>query len=159
MSAQSPRIQEDAKAHALVQEFLEQKEREEPAESTTGRFAHGKIVGIAVMSVVCAAAWLAPYPTGAANTAPDPLTAAAGARLTIFLTGARVQEFKARHKRLPTTLVEAGVTEPSIEYSKGIDTSFTLETTISGQRIVFDSNKDPRSMLGSAVSTIERKGH
>ncbi len=150
---------EDAKAQALVAEFLEEKAREAPPSNAAGKLAHGRTIAIGVMSLVCAAAWLAPYPTGATPSAHDPVIEAASARLTIFLSGAKVQDYKKRHGRLPSTLRDVGVTEPGLDYTRKADTSFTIESTVAGQHIIYDSQKDPRAVLGNAVSIIERKSH
>lgn len=150
---------EDAKAQALVAEFLEEKAREGPSSNGAGKLAHGRAIAIGVMSLVCAASWLAPYPTGATTTGTDPIVEAASARLSLFLSGAKVQEYKRRHGRLPSSLLEAGVSDPKLQYIKGIDTSFTIESSVAGQHITYDSNKDPRAVLGNALSVIERKSH
>ena len=88
----------------------------------------------------------------------DPVFEAASARLTVFLAGAKVREFHARHARLPATLMEAGVSEPALEYSRHGDSTFTLEAFAAGQRIVYDSQQDSHAVLGGSLSIIEKKG-
>jgi hypothetical protein len=148
----------NSKAKALVEEFLEEKRREAPLQGSASRAEQGRTITVAVLALICAAAWLAPYPTTSEIEPVDPVFEAASARLTVFLAATKVKEYYARHARLPASLKEAGISEPAIDYGPGTDSSFTLETISTGQRIVFDSHKELHMVLGGSVSIIEKKG-
>lgn len=154
----APPTNGDAKAKALVDEFLEEKAREAPPKEGQRHFGSARLVLSAVLAAVCAAVWFAPLPSRSATTDLDPLLHAASARTTVFLAAAKVQEFRARNGRLPATLAAARVVEPSLDYDRVNDSVFTISASAAGQQITLDSRRDPREFLGGAAAIIERKG-
>ncbi len=149
----------DPKVQSLVEEFLAEK-RKELAEETAVQERPARRGGvIAVLAVVCAAAWLAPYPESSGYVPPDPKVERASGRLILFLAAQSVTHFRATQGRLPTTLLEAGVDRYDIKYFPATEGSFTLSTKVLDQTYTYDSSAPIQSILGQAEDVISQTGH
>ena len=147
----------DPRASALVAAFLEEKRRDSPGDVGPASSGRGRAFILAAVAVICAAAWLVPYPT-VDDGAVDPRLESASARMNVFLAATKVQEFRVRHARLPASLAEAGVHDSVLEYSGHGDGSFTLRAPVAGGPIAYDSRQAPHSVLGGAVAIVEGRG-
>ena len=149
----------DAKVHALVNEFMEEQRRQEPP---TRRGRDPKVMRQRItvaLALVCACAWLAPFPAAASFVPVDPKLERASARMSVFLAAQRVVFFRTAHARLPRTASEAGVSGSDIIYLPGHDGSFVLLTQVGHHTFSYDSTMPLRSILGNSEAIIERAGH
>lgn len=159
VAAKAPAAPNDPKVQALVAEFLQERRREFDEEAKVRNKRSGRYVLIAGLSLVCLAAWLAPYPAPSSYVNPDPKTELASGRMSLFLAAQSVTHFRATRGRLPITLVEAGVEGAKIVYNPGIGGSFTLSTHVREQGITYDSSAPLQSILGQAEEVISQTGH
>lgn len=159
VAAKAPAAQNDPKVQALVAEFLQEKRREIEEEAKVTKWRSARYLVVAGLSLVCLAAWLAPYPSPSAYLRPDPKVELASGRMTLFLAAQSVTHFRATRGRLPITLVEAGVEGAKIVYNPGTEGSFTLSTHVRDQGITYDSSAPLQSILGQAEEVISQTGH
>ncbi|MCC6928460.1 MAG: hypothetical protein IT359_05645 [Gemmatimonadaceae bacterium] len=149
----------DAKVQSLVEEFLAEKRKELAEEATVQQRPRSRGAVIGTLALLCAAAWLAPYPSSSRYAPPDPKVTRASGRLILFLAAQSVTHFRVTQGRLPNSLFEAGVDRYDIRYIPGTEGSFTLSTKVLDQTYTFDSSAPIQSYLGQAEDVISATGH
>lgn len=150
----------------MVQEFMEEKQREASASAPTTSSPGMRHTLVAVLSVVCLAVWFAPYPSFAsdedmaAQAASQRELESASARARLYLAARSVSHFRATQGRLPRTLAEAGVVRDSaIDYRQGPDSLFTLAARTDALALTYDSRRPAESILGGSEELIGKQGH
>ncbi|MFN8667781.1 MAG: hypothetical protein U0164_11440 [Gemmatimonadaceae bacterium] len=149
----------DPKVQSLVEEFLAEKRKELTEEASMQHRPRSRAAVIGTLAFLCAAAWLAPYPTTSHYTPPDPKVERASGRLMLFLAAQSVTHFRATQGRLPSTLREAGIDRYDIKYFPAAEGSFTLSTKVLDQTYTYDSSAPIQSILGQAEDVISQTGH
>ncbi|MCC6318538.1 MAG: hypothetical protein IT361_12715 [Gemmatimonadaceae bacterium] len=123
-----------------MSEFAEEKRKERERERAQRvvdprRRRVIQAVGVAL----CVATWVVPVPRPGDDVGvPTAERRATSARLTLLLASRRVESFRQQYHRLPTTLLDAGVSEPSMMYSTAGDT-FELRLSVDSSQLTFRS--------------------
>lgn len=134
---------------SLVGEFIEEKSREQREEKARQGPRKRNPLVLPLMTALCLAVWIAPslIPQRESQIAPELVERSA--RLNLYLTSLRVREYRARHKRLPADLVQAGADTTGISYSPLTNSEFELSTRVQGARMVFRSAQPDSVFLGA----------
>lgn len=150
----------------MVQEFMEEKQREASASAPTTSSQGMRHTLVAVLSIVCLAVWFAPYPSFAsvedvaAQAVSRQELEGASARARLYLAARSVSHFRATKGRLPNSLAEAGVVRDSaIDYRQGPDSLFTLTSRTESLALTYDSRRPAESILGRSEELITKQGH
>jgi hypothetical protein len=123
----------------MVGEFLaeKKKEREEEKARLAPRKRNPFVLPFLITMVL--AIWIGP----SYLMAPEPVltmeTMEQGARMNVYLASLRVREYRAKHKRLPLTLTEAGVDTTGLLYSRSSESAFELSTRVQGTKLTYRS--------------------
>ena len=80
----------------------------------------------------------------------------ASARMTLVLSARRLEAFRSQYRRLPSTLDDAGIAEPTMNYRRTPGETFVLKLPVDGSFLTLDSGMAPAMFLEDAVSIIRR---
>jgi ferric-dicitrate binding protein FerR (iron transport regulator) len=141
---------------SLVTEFAEEKRKERELEQRQ-KSPFRRFVAPALASVACVAAWLVPVPEAGDSAVPSsPQYTMASARMTLVLASRRLESFRTQYRRLPTTLDDAGVSEPQMQYRTAPGETFVLKLPVAGSYLTLDSGMAPAMFMEDALSIIRR---
>lgn len=149
----------DPKVASLVAEYLAEKQSTEA--SARPRLANQqrtRALLLTGLTVLCAAAWFAPYPTQAPHAPVDPRVERASGRVLLFLAAQSINHFRATSGRLPSSLAEAGVERNELTYEPRPDGSFVIETGSGPAAFSYHSYRPISSILGNAEAIIAQTG-
>ncbi len=149
----------DSKVQSLVADYIEEKKRATDEELRTKRRPIDRRALTVALSVVCSAAWFAPYPTEPVSRPIEAKVERASARVALFLSAQSVVHFRINGGRLPRTLSEAGLDGSAVRYFPGRDGSFVLQVSVRNHTLSYDSNLPANSILGNAEEIIAETGH
>lgn len=76
--------------------------------------------------------------------------------MTLVLASRRLESFRAQYRRLPTTLDDAGIWEPQMQYRRAPGETFVLKLPVAGSYLTLDSGKAPAMFIEDALSIIQR---
>lgn len=112
---------------------------------------------LGLLALVVLLVYLAFLPPAWFQPAPLPVPTAehneAGNRMAIFLEVQRIEQFRAKTGRLPTTLDEAGEPLPGLQYQVRSDGGYTVSAP--GQPgLQYRSGEDMGAFLGSSASIL-----
>jgi hypothetical protein len=136
----------------LVVQFLEEKRAAAPKPSEVSPLTARRRLA-AILSLMCATAWLAPYPAPPAPAAMAPKLIEASARMNVFLAAQRVRVYDSTHRGLPATLADAGVSDTTLEYVRR-GTRFTITSSIASM-VAYDSAVPADIRLAGAETVID----
>lgn len=141
---------------SLVTEFAEEKRKERELEKRQ-RGPVRRFVAPGVAAVACLAAWVVPVPQAAETLPPPPAEyTSASARMTLVLAARRLESFRSQYRRLPTTLDDAGISEPAMSYQRMEGETYLLKLPVDGSFLTFDSGMAPATFLEDAMTIIRR---
>jgi hypothetical protein len=132
----------------LVSSFassLEKKQREATDLAKTVTPGNGRLIMNVILGVICATAWVAPYPTFG-GAAPDPVREARDAQVVVTLAAGQIMQFRQEHGRFPTSLVEVGI-EDSLLFVPGQTGEFVLKAQGKAPDVLYDSSAPERPVL------------
>lgn len=139
---------------SLVTEFAEEKRKEREQDSQP-RSPFRRFAVPALAALACLAAWLVPVPAaGDPAVPPPPQYTMASARLTLVLASHRLEAFRSQYRRLPSTLDDAGVSEPQMRYRTAPGETFVLKLPVAGSYLTLDSGMAPAMFIEDALSII-----
>lgn len=166
-SAPSPQPgRSDAAVQALVNEFMEEKRREAVASAPATARPEMRQLLVIGLSVLCLAAWFAPYPSFESETETAGQAARAqqlenaSARVSLYFVARSVAHFRSTQGRLPRSLAEAGVGRDStIQYHMVSDSVFALAMPGSRGSLRYDSRQPVKELLKGSEQIIATRGH
>lgn len=128
---------------ALVSEFHEEVKKQR-ADLDAAAVRRRTWVGAAIAGALCLATWVVPMGRPGGQPAPEPERfSMASARLTLLLAARRVDGFKSQHGRLPTSLPDAGITEPTMTYERPKDGAYVIRIPVGPGLLTYDSSMAP----------------
>ena len=148
----------DAVVRSLVTEFAEEKVKERELEVRQRRRRKNTLL-VPGLVVACLGAWLLPFPrpASAAQSQPIGFTMASG-RLTLLLAARRIETFRARHRRLPSTLTDAGIDERGMSYTPSRGATFIVQLPVGEALLTFDSSMSPAVFVDDAKDVVKSTG-
>lgn len=159
-SPTDPRPSTASESRKLVAEYEQTlksvKEKHEVAHVESGRrrkFRRAAILGgaLAVSAYLSLnpPTWLRPEPV----PPPTPAERSAGDRFAIYLQAQRIESFRNKTGRLPSTLADAGEAMPGIRYELLSDGSYAL-TSERDQAIRYSSRDSLGTFLGGSLTLL-----
>jgi hypothetical protein len=155
MSEPSAHIAESSgtKVDALVAQFMEERRAAEAKVPAANPLTSRRNLAV-VLSLICAAAWLAPYPAAPSRTEIAPALVDASARMNVFLAAQRVRVYESARHRLPSRLADAGVADTTLDYVQD-GGRFTITASLASVVVTYDSAAPADSLLRNAETVID----
>lgn len=136
---------------SLVGEFMEEKRKEHEEEKARQAPRKRNPFVIPVLVALCLTVWVAPSMVPPREPALTTSTMEQSARLTLYLASLRIREYLESQKRLPATLMQAGVDTTGIVYLRRTNSAFELSIRVQGTRMVYRSTMPDSVFLGSSL--------
>jgi hypothetical protein len=152
------RGQETADAVAAVLKHAAEREEAAHKKSTPKKQPRWMLpVGIqlavlAVYLLISPPAWVVVHPI----EAPDPAVAEQSLRVAMYMQSQRIEDWRIKNGRLPTTLAEIGASvTPGVEYQIVGTNQYRLVGTNGPEAsLVYDSTESPDDFLGDAAAKL-----
>lgn len=149
----TPRGDADAIVSDLMAEIRERKKAPPPARRLPPWVRYSTLI---VLWAICAWFWIAPpaalLPIQTSVITPEQRHA--GARLALVLHASRVDAFRARTGRLPSSATEAGIAAPEINYRRISDDVYELAIDSGTNWVFYRSNVPRDEFLGHSVDSV-----
>jgi hypothetical protein len=133
---------------SLVGEFMEEKRREKAEEKARQASRKRSPILVPLLVLLCAGIWTASMLVPTREPVLTHETIERSARLSLYLASLRIREYMTANKRLPATLLDAGVDTTGITYTRATNTIFELSTGVQGSRLMYRSTMPDSTFLG-----------